>query len=494
MRKMIYMLLLAGTALTASSCNDWLDVRPDTEQKDVDQFSTYDGFCSALTGAYMTMADRDAYGERLTMTNIESLANLWKLTTTNARQEDQYLAKHDYKNVAYAQAAIKSIYAKVFNTIVQANMVIKNVDERGNVILDPAVRKTIQGEAYGLRAYCQLDVLRLFGQVPGGTQAVSLPYSETTSIYEMPAYYDMDAYVEKLKYDIEMAESLLKDNDPIFKHTFDELNYYPDDVDNFMGCRQSRMNYWAVKALEARMYLYFGQKDKAYTAAKEVIDATYDGKPVITMSGTEDFAEGYKLCPSECLFYLSKYDVMDYSKEFLVGGGSLFSNNSSLGISQEMFAELYRGVVTESHNRYNNWWNTSTRDNFGSSDNVVTTKYYWDSNKVSEASLHYQIIPMLRMSEIYLIAMECAPTVAESNQYYHKYMLAHDVATASDLTSEDEVKTFIVNEYRREFFAEGQMFYTYKRLNSKSMMWREEPVTESEYVLPLPTTEYNPNK
>ena len=38
------------------------------------------------------------------------------------------------------------------------------------------------------------------------------------------------------------------------------------------------------------------------------------------------------------------------------------------------------------------------------------------------------------------------------------------------------------------------MFYTYKRLNSTSMLWRDEPVGESEYILPLPTTEYNPNR
>ena len=29
---------------SAVSCNDWLDVRPDTEQKEEDQFSTYKGF------------------------------------------------------------------------------------------------------------------------------------------------------------------------------------------------------------------------------------------------------------------------------------------------------------------------------------------------------------------------------------------------------------------------------------------------------------------
>lgn len=352
MRK-IYILVLLLTAFGASSCNDWLDVRPETEQKEDDQFSTYNGFCSAVTGLYMLMGSQDIYGERLSMTNIESLANLWNMTDNTYRYEDYYLMKHDYENVTYSQAAIKAIYAQLFNTIVQANVIIKHVDEQGDVISDPAVRATIQGEAYGIRAYCHLDVLRLFGQVPGGTEQVSLPYSETTSIDEMPAYYTFDEFVGKLKQDIEKAESLLKDNDPVFQYSFTALNSgSTSSVDDFMLYRQSRMNYWAVKALEARMYRYLGDDANAYRAAREVIDATLDGNPVMTMSGTQDFASGYKLCPNECLFYLSKYDVMDYSQEFLVGGSSTsFDERNNLGLTSAMHTELFSTVNPNSNNR-----------------------------------------------------------------------------------------------------------------------------------------------
>ena len=72
MRKKIYIGVLVLAALGFSSCNDWLDVRPETEQKEDDQFSSYQGFCDAVTGMYMTMADRDIYGERLTMRRIDS--------------------------------------------------------------------------------------------------------------------------------------------------------------------------------------------------------------------------------------------------------------------------------------------------------------------------------------------------------------------------------------------------------------------------------------
>ena len=144
MKKLSTIFFLLFAMLGFSACSDWLDVRPDTEQKDKDQFSTEQGFYDAIVGAYMEMADRAIYGERMTMTNIESLANQWLFTNSSQRNEDVYLSKHDYENVTYAQAAIQTIYAKLFNVIAQANMIIKNVDERGDVILDPAVRRAVR--------------------------------------------------------------------------------------------------------------------------------------------------------------------------------------------------------------------------------------------------------------------------------------------------------------------------------------------------------------
>ena len=493
----ILMLLLAVFSL--SSCNDWLDVRPDTEQKDEDQFSTAQGFYDAIVGAYMEMASRDIYGERMTMTNIESLAYQWLITNDLQRNEDIYLSKHDYENVEYTQAAIKIIYAKLFNVIAQANMIIKNIDKRGDVILDPAVRYTIQGEAYAMRAYCQLDVLRLFGQVPNGTTQIELPYSETTGIDEMPLYYNFEAYIEKLKEDIAKAEELLRENDPVMDYSFKILNESSNTlVNDNMHYRQSRLNYWAVKALKARMYLYIGEKAKAAEIAREIIDAKLEGEPVMTLSGTKDFATGYKLCPNECLFYLSKWDVMDYSQDFLVGGKTRFSNYSCLGGKKEKLDAMYAGQNITSHNRRIYCWNTQTVDNYSQSI-PVTTKYYWDTEKMTETQELFgcQIIPMLRMSEIYLIAMEGASSLAEANKLYYDYRLSHNVPTDPDFTSMTDVENYIIPEYRREFFAEGQLFYTYKRLKATSIMGNtgenDISMTEKDYIVPLPTTEYNPN-
>ena len=102
-------------------------------------------------------------------------------------------------------------------------------------------------------------------------------------------------------------------------------------------------------------------------------------------------------------------------------------------------------------------------------------------------------MPMLRTSEIYLIAIETSDDLAEVNSLYQEYMLSHNVIAAAGFASLDDVKTWIVNEYRREFYGEGQMFYTYKRLGAKDMLWSPVPVSENTYIIPLPESEYDPN-
>ena len=483
-------------ALLAVSCNDWLDVRPGTESKEEEQFSSVQGFYDALTGCYMALADQNVYGERLTMSDVEALACLWEVTESeNTRMMECYeLTNRNYTSDK-ARAAIKKIYAGLYNVIAQASMIIKYADEQGGVFTDETVRSMIQGEAYAMRAYCQLDVLRLFGQMPQGAgRQVELPYSATTSIDETPAYYGFDGYVKKLEEDLTAAEKLLKGNDPVFEHSFADLNGKVELNSEYQLYRQFRLNYWAVRALHARMALYLGRTDEALAIARELIGATgADGQPVMTMSGREDFKAGYRLCPSECLFCLSKYNVKTYSSEFLGGGGlKQYNGTVHLAISGGRYQALFEGENTASHNRYLACWNgNGVQDMYGYP--YIPLMKYWYDEEVQDQTLRFQLIPMLRMSEVYLIAMEASADIEEVNEWYREYMIQHEVPDAVDFASVDEARQWIMDEYRREFFAEGQMFYTYKRRNAAQMLWGKGPVGEETYLLPLPETEYNPN-
>ena len=484
MKTLRYITMMFAVALLATSCDDWLDVRGENISKEDDQFENYKGFRDALTGCYIAMADADAYGKRLTMTDIEYLADLWYVEDGHKTYapEKYYLSNHDYAN-DYSRPEIKAAYAKLFNVVASANVLLKNIESKGDNIIDNATRKVIEGEAYAIRAYCQLDILRLFGQLPkGGTKQVNLPYSYTTNIDERPAYYSYSEYVELLKKDIEKAESLLKDNDPIFSMTYTELNNPSDAEDDFLYYRQSRLNYWAVRALKARVYLYIGDKAKAYNEAMAVINAQIKGKSVVSLSSKSDYENKKYSTPSECLMQLYNVDLLDYSID-LIGGDPERNVNTDRQLyltSSNFEKKLFAGANTTSDVRYLNLWERTTKSSTGSK--YPTIKKYF---KVTT-------MPLLRLSEMYLIAMETATNLAEANSLYKTFMAARNVNITTDIESEVDLLDKVINEYRLDFYAEGQMFYCYKRLAVKSMLFSYENMGEEQYIIPLPSSEFNP--
>ena len=62
------------------------------------------------------------------------------------------------------------------------------------------------------------------------------------------------------------------------------------------------------------------------------------------------------------------------------------------------------------------------------------------------------------------------------------------------LTPFDGLKDMIFNEYHKEMFGEGQVWYNMKRLNKdieSNVELRTIPASEDIYVLPIPQDEYN---
>lgn len=193
------------------------------------------------------------------------------------------------------------------------------------------------------------------------------------------------------------------------------------------------------------------------------------------------------------MFALSNNALIDYSVAVLGNPGERVG--SGLYITQKMYNELYEGVSGEAHIRDLSW-NKNTLDNFGSKQCVVK-KYYYNTSESHEADvllMKLQIVPMIRMCEVYLILMETTMDLDEANVLYVDYMMAHNVGDVTKFASLEKVKEFVMNEIRREFFAEGHMFYAYKRQGVQHMMFTDEDnyIGENEYVLPLPDTEYDP--
>lgn len=488
---LIYSTLLFST-LFASSCNDWLDVKPEAEVESDDLYKKAKGFEDALIACYIKLKSADLYGKNLTMTITEYLAQHWDHTSGNKRDED---ALKDFQyGTEYAETHISKIYGNLYNTIAQANSLLENLAESGDVIQDEKLRQMIEGEALGIRAFCHTDILRLFGQLPkNATIQVQLPYAKTVST-DMVRYYPFTEFFNLILEDIEAAQLLLKESDPLKTYNYTELELFntPDynyvEVENtFMAYRRFRINYYALEGLKARLYLYKGDTDNARIAANNVINAKNEaGNPIVTLSGNEDFSNAYYTAPTECLLALNNNELEEDTKNLFEYMGFFLTPGH--------FNDLFAGQSTDINNRANNIWKgEKTSQGFEFRDFLKYDQP--DKNKVPKEyllELRYQVIPLIRLSEMYLIAMETASSLAEANSLYATYMEARNII-ATDLTQE-QLTTEILNEYRREFFGEGQMFYTYKRLGTKKMLWKSDrEVKETDYIVPLPSTELGSN-
>ena len=494
MKVMKYIVLLLSVQLYCG-CNSWLDVKPSTQKEKEDFYSAQSGFEGGLTGCYMKLKSSTLYGQYLTMGVIEYPAQMWKPYESNGEEMADFVWTS-----TIGEAYLKSWYSQFYNIIAQVNDLLAQWEKHGNVIEDPALRNMIKGEALAIRAFCHFDLLRLYGQLPqGATVTKRLPYAEVAGEKEVK-FLDFETYKNRVLRDFETAAALLKENDPITQYSFAEL----DDVDkalnngiisdNFQANRRIRFNYWGVKALQARCYLYFGDKEQAFACAKEVIDATLpNGEKVIDFTCMDDFLAGYYTLPHESLINLNIQKLNSY-----VPGLFISTNGSKI----QFYSTKEEHVLNTLFGGQTDYRYATLKIDFpeGTSGHRYTTKKYWQTTTiggtVSEGfDLNYQNVPLIRLAEVYLIAVEAAsdPVVAEN--LFRTFKDSRGRNYDKDM-EKNSLQDELLNEYRRELIGEGQIFFTYKRLNKHEMPYFTDAetvamkaVSEENYLLPIPNTE-----
>ncbi|MFR1242256.1 MAG: hypothetical protein ACLSDJ_14240, partial [Butyricimonas faecihominis] len=84
------------------------------------------------------------------------------------------------------------------------------------------------------------------------------------------------------------------------------------------------------------------------------------------------------------------------------------------------------------------------------------------------------IVPLLRLAEMYLILVEDSP-LSEAPTYFKTYRVARnlDISIDNSLVTEQDVINRLEKEYRKEFFGEGQMWFFYKKHNFTRVTWHK---------------------
>lgn len=470
MKKRIIYILIA-TILVTTSCNKWLDIKPKTQIDREDMFSTESGFKDALVGCYMGLKDKDLYGERLTMSTIEHLVSHWNTTTNSG---EKAWSTFDFKHKTVEEDIVK-IHNKLYNVICRANDLLSYIDKNKDVFASEEMRTMIKAEALAIRAFCHLDVLRLFGPVPRKLDLPTnnkLAYVKTVT-REKIERCSYEEFIAQLEEDLDNSAKMLKEVDPVMEYDYYYLNttgYSPND--EFYRYRRLRFNYFAVEALKARFYLYTQQNKRAYDTAMFVIDSK---KAKLTSS--TDIAQGFYTLPGEQLLSLNVYNLIDYAHPLFMEGKLTKTENL---VNKDIYANSTFDI------RKSGLWQSLTLPN---GTKIYSLKKYYQTAPVYSwyATTDIQIIPILRLSEMYLIAMETG-TIQQSNSLSEHYYAMRNLPPVV-FTDEEKRETEIVKEYQRDFYAEGQMFFVYKRLASEKIVWYSGTMKPENYIVPMPLTD-----
>ncbi|TYR32557.1 RagB/SusD family nutrient uptake outer membrane protein [Sphingobacterium phlebotomi] len=494
-QRIISSITVAFAVTVMVSCNKWLDVRPSNQFDEDEQFSTEQGYIDVLIGTYQSMTDEATYGAELSFRFVDVLAQLYGNKSSGT---DYYRLSATY---AYTQAnnnqhsprtIIENIWSKQYNSIAQLNYLLKRLDTRPAELTE-ANYKLIKGEALALRAFLHFDLLRSFA--PAYSEATvgkkTIPYVTefTVSPSNVLTFTDV---VDRMETDLQEAIDL--------QSGFQEIDQIIDNQGTtssglFDMFRQNRMNYWAAKALLARMYLYIGDKVNAKKYADEVIDS---GQFRFIPTANRIFDERDSLSnisfTQEHIFSLYHSGLRNVADNFFKTtalnpeGSDLFNTKPVLDGIYESAGEGLGSDIRSTIASPSRWSEHNTSA-------VYTKKYYSDHAR----NVNQRLIPLIRLPEMYYIAAEASTNMSEALEYLNAVRDARNISTMltnENVSDETAFRNELFKEYRKEYYAEGHLWYFYKRLAYTSL-----PNTvfynnmASVYTFPIPDgeLEFNPD-
>ena len=470
----IIILLSAGLF----SCNKYLDVKPEDQFVESSVYSTEQGFINHLNGIYQDMGSTALYGGNLTLTFVGVLGQEYNVSG-NAGHDWYQHANYTYTNSA-TESAIDAVWSGGYKLIMSTNNLLENMNKYPGV-LRPSRDSVIRGEAYALRAYMHFDLLRLYGPVYlADSTARSVPFITHADISVRPLL-PANNVIDSIMADLDRAENCLR-NDAVITAGPRRIKGQ-QQVDFFLQQRNGRLNYFAVKALKARVQLYRNNKPGALEEAKAVIQGAGQWFPwtyLKLVTGNGGFPD--RTFSTEHLFdlYCSRlYNT--YTTSFSPSA----ADRAILAAHPTRLTTTYESL--EGDYRYNPSWIIPTS---GNKTYRCFFKFADVDNKDSSELFRYRM-PMLRISEMYYIAAESETDPVAALSYINTVRYNRGLA---DLPATTVLETEIRKEYQKECYGEGQLFFYYKRKNQATVARGGATsgnftMSAKTYVVPLPKSE-----
>lgn len=466
-----------------ASCSKWIDVKPADRLSGEMLFQDREGYLKALNGVYVEMANTSLYGQDMTAGVLDVLAHYYYLPSSLHRF-------YYYTNFEYTQAEVKTTFdntwKKAYQLIANCNVLIEECDKAPAGLLPEPYFSIVKGEALALRAMLHLDMLRLFGPLwtDENKSLPSIPYVSKSGFEVSPILPNSEA-VEHVLNDLEAALALLENTDPV--RTEGVRNAANPAGPNDLYYRQYRLNYYAVKALIARTHLWKNDKQAAFSTASELLQEVQDPArntfPYVSQASATHAETPDRMFSPEVMFAVYNINRVNMFNALfsaaLVPDARLSFNSADVGKTR----------VNELYDDANDYRLRIWQEVTSGTTTLLTNLKYQD---ITNAPGRY-MIPLIRLSEVLLIAAECSPDLNTGTGYLNEVRTSRSAFSLYP-TDETALKAAITREFRKETIGEGQAFFYFKRnamqvVPNSGALTGTQTMELNDYVIPLPDSE-----
>lgn len=420
-------------ALITASCKKYLDFQPRDFVFENELFSSPDGVRSALNGIYRSLSSPSLYGQDLTFYRVDLMGLSYRPNGFEDLTDPEKILDYTLPEI---KTSYSSIWTNTFRTILNLNNFCVHLEQPSFSIVPEEEKDRMLGEAYAVRAMLHLDMLRLFGPVPAtGNGKPCIPYVTVTDFQTQPLLPETQV-IDNVVKDLSKAEILLK-SDLALK-------------DTLLNDRRWRVNYFAVKTLLARAYLYAGKNEAAWKVVGDELNRTNVTFPWMASAGE---AVADPVFFAESLFGVENKKLYQFYRDFF---SPLVEEKSILVPGRQKFDKLFDNI---NDYRRQSWFTPGTAGNKAYD---VFVKY---SDAMAAKTNHRYFQPIIRKAELVLIGVETAPDARTAYSLLNSLRVNRGLQPVKQQDSRSQLLSDILREYQREFYGEGQVFYLYKRRN-----------------------------
>lgn len=463
----IYILLLFVTAVT--SCGkSFLEEEPSTSVSVDNAILTEGDMMEALAGLYRILDNYYLYGRNALVWGDLLADNVYISSSNSSR----LLPWNSYTFVA-GNAEASLLWSQNYYAILQANRVIAaGLTENNNT-------GQLKGEAYALRAFCYLNLVNWYAKphtvnpAADGVPLVTVP-TNVSGAFIKPARSTVAQVYDQIISDLDKAYAMM-----------------PETGATIHAANSNFMAKYAVKALQARAYLYKGDYEKARDAALLVVQ-----KGGYSLSGTSAAFTAY---------WGSNIARTDKLETIFELNNSAAANNGVEGMDY-MYSRTGLGDLLVTDDTYAIYSATDRRKALIVQGTRGGLQVNYVNKYQNTGVADRDEIKLLRYAEVLLtLAESYARLKDEPNALLYLNMVAQnrDPQLAAYTYTGQALVDAIVLERRKELAFEGLRFFDLARTNADFTRQNMGAKAYSSYVdvkttdvrriLPIPETELSAN-